>query len=133
MTRQLIVQRLLGTLFLLAGIGKFSTRIENPYQILEQAQAANLQSWTSTLSTQAVDSAAWLIPLIGICMIMTGVFQLINRGPLRLCAAVQLGMIAAFVTLLWRAFPAIIVIDGLFVATLLYLLNTYANTKVVSH
>ncbi len=119
----LSIQRLIGALFLIAGIGKFSTAIEDPYLVLEQARISNLHTWLAPLSEFAVAQEQWLIPLIGTTMILTGVVLLANRGPVRLSVIIMICMVLIFVMMLWRAYPQIFLIDGLMIAALIYILQ----------
>ncbi len=119
----LSLQRLIGVLFLIAGIGKFSTAIEDPYLVLEQARISNLHTWLAPLSAFAVVQEKWLIPLIGTTMILTGIALLANRGPVRLSIIILICMVILFVMMLWRAYPQIFIIDGLIITALFYLLR----------
>ncbi len=107
-----ILQRLIGAMFLVAGISKFFPYLEDPYVVLIAAQRANADGPLALLSDFALTGAVWIIPLVGAVMIVTGALQLSDRGPVIAACLVQIAMMLMFVAMLRAAFPAIWLIDG---------------------
>lgn len=117
MVRRLL-RRVVGLLFLLAGVAKFLSWPESPYALLRAAQAANAGHWIAPLSGIAVALAPVLIPAIGLAMVLSGLGQIFDVG-LRAAAGAQFTMMACFVLLLHRAFPAVLLTDGVIAGAIL--------------
>ncbi len=117
------IQKILGTAFIVAGIGKFSKIIENPFKTLGIGHAANINSILEPYSNWVMTNDDFIIALVGLTMISTGLVQLLNLKFVILVSLIQLLMLACFVVFLHRAIPMIFMIDGIFVLGILTLIR----------
>lgn len=106
-----LLRRAVGLVFLLAGVAKFLSWPEDPYAILRAANTANAGHWVAPFSKVAMGLAPVLIPATGLAMILSGLVQILGIGP-RVAAFGELALMACFLLILHRAFPAVILADG---------------------
>ncbi|MFB7657277.1 MULTISPECIES: DUF6041 domain-containing protein [unclassified Streptomyces] len=124
--RTLILQRVVGALYILAGIGKFFPQLESVEGRLDDASEAN----RGTVISDPVDWLArhptgvmWFVAL---AMVAAGLALLWNRRALVIAALYgQLLMLVLFVVILVSSVPQILVLDAAFFAAAIHLLHRY--------
>ncbi|MFG2681650.1 DUF6041 domain-containing protein [Streptomyces sp. NPDC048392] len=127
--RNLILQRVVGALYILAGIGKFFPRLESVEGRLTDASEAN----RGTVISGPVDwldrhptGVMWFVATV---MVAAGLALLWNRRGLVIAALYgQLLMLVLFVVILVSSVPEILVMDAAFFAAALYLLYRYHSS-----
>ncbi len=117
------IQKLLGAAFIIAGIGKFFKFIENPYQVLTIGHAANIDSFLEPYSAWIISNGNFIIALVGITMLTTGLIQFFNYKAVTAASIIQILMLAGFMLYLHRAIPAIFLIDGVFIVGIVFVLR----------
>ncbi|WP_338896090.1 DUF6041 domain-containing protein [Streptomyces sp. TG1A-60] len=121
--RNLLLQRIVGVLYIIAGIGKFFPQIESVEQRLDDAADANdgvavLGSFTEWLAQYPMGVAVF----VAVTMIVSGAVLIRNR---RLVVAALYGhllMMVCFVIILVSSVPQILVLDAAFFVAAVYLL-----------
>ncbi|MFE9701783.1 DUF6041 domain-containing protein [Streptomyces sp. NPDC005930] len=124
--RNLILQRVVGALYILAGIGKFFPQLESVEGRLDDASQAN----RGTVLSGPVD---WLdrhptgvMWGVAAAMVAAGLALLWNRRSFVVAALYgQLLMLVLFVVILVSSVPEILVMDAAFFAAAIYLLYRY--------
>ncbi|MFA3875975.1 DUF6041 domain-containing protein [Streptomyces sp. MMCC 100] len=124
--RNLILQRIVGALYVLAGTGKFFPQLESVEGRLDDASEAN----EGTVISGPVD---WLdrhptgvMWFVAVAMVAAGLALLWNRRGLVIAALYgQLLMLVLFVVILVSSVPEILVMDAAFFAAAIYLLYRY--------
>lgn len=124
-----ILQKILGILYLAAGIAKAFPSIENIGETLALAAKANEGSMVEGLSLSLANNSGLVSFIIGVIFVVSGLMLITNKGPVKKALGLQLFLIIGFVTILHRAFPGIWVADGLFFIAGLALLRHHAQPK----
>ncbi|MFI1757784.1 DUF6041 domain-containing protein [Streptomyces sp. NPDC020571] len=124
--RNLILQRVVGALYILAGIGKFFPQLESVEGRLDDASEAN----RGTVISGPVDwldrHPAAVMWFVAVAMVAAGVALLWNHRRLVIAALYgQLLMLVLFVVILVSSVPEILVMDAAFFAAAIYLLYRY--------
>ncbi|MDY7101480.1 MAG: DUF6041 domain-containing protein [Actinomycetota bacterium] len=110
-------RRLIGGVFVVAGLGKFSDRIEDLPATLDAAAAANAAGPLSRPTGWLASRPRTVALVVGVPMVATGVAQLSGRSS-RLAAATQLGLLAGFSLFLHGSHPAVLPVDAAFAAAI---------------
>lgn len=121
--RTLLLQRIVGVLYILAGIGKFFPEVESVEQRLDDAAEANdgaplLGSFTEWLA----DYPTAVTVFVAAVMVAGGVALIWNRYLVVEAIYGQLLMLVCFVVILVSSVPQILVLDAAFFAAAIYLL-----------
>ncbi|WP_406737073.1 DUF6041 domain-containing protein [Thioclava sp. GXIMD4215] len=122
-----------GGLCLAAGIAKAFPQVEDVAATLELMAAANAANLLGPLSAFLVAHVALVTTLVGLALGLTGLAFLTNRYLVVACL-IQLVLFSCFVTFLFSAIPAILLVDAPFFAvTLLVLWRALAPPRAHSH
>lgn len=125
----MIIQRLFGLLYMLAGLAKAFPALENVPAILHQAAIANQGAWYAGATQWLADHGAAVNLLVGVLLFGSGLVLVLNpRWTVRVIYG-QLLMMAVFVLLLHRAQPQVIYLDALFALAALYMLRVQHRRK----
>ncbi|VTP68369.1 Monoamine oxidase [Serratia rubidaea] len=125
----MIIQRLFGLLYMLAGLAKAFPALENVPAILHQAAIANQDAWYAGATQWLADHGAAVNLLVGVLLFGSGLVLVLNpRWAVRVIYG-QLLMMAVFVLLLHRAQPQVIYLDALFALAALYMLRVQHRRK----
>ncbi|MEV0440547.1 DUF6041 domain-containing protein [Streptomyces spectabilis] len=128
--RNLLLQRILGVLYALAGIAKFFPRAESVEDRLDAAAEANEGlAVIGPLSDRLAAHPTAVATLVGVAMFTGGAVLVANRNRRLVIAALwaQLAMLACFVAVLVTSVPAILLFDAAFVAAGLWLLRLHTS------
>jgi len=123
----LILQRVVGVLYLIAGFAKAFPNLENVPQELQNAEQVNTNAWFSSASNWFAAHTTFMLIFVGLAMVALGVVYLWDRYLVKLAVLGNLVMVACFITILHRLDPSIWLIDG--IAAILALLIYYRQTR----
>lgn len=124
--RALLLQRIVGCLYILAGIAKFFPQIESVEKRLDDAAKANENTVMEAATDWLADYPTGVMWFVAAAMVAAGVAMLWNRRPLVVAALYgQLLMMLCFVAVLVLSAPQILVLDAAFFAAAIYLLYRY--------
>ncbi|WP_233221462.1 DUF6041 domain-containing protein [Streptomyces carminius] len=129
MTRgNLLLQRVVGVLYIAAGIGKFFPEIESVEQRLDDAARSNgdaplLGPFTDWLARYPDGVTLF----VAAAMISSGLLLLLNRYLVLPVLYCQLLMLVCFVVILVGSVPQILVMDAAFFAAAIYLLRLHRS------
>ena len=118
----LYILRLLGALYIFAGVGKFVSSKEGDFEKLSIAAIANKGTLLDGASRWFVEHQAVLITLIGAILIVIGGLLVLNRFLVRTILVGSLLMLSCFMVVLHRGLPVIFLVDLPFTLMALYLL-----------
>ena len=124
-----VIQKVLGASFIIAGIGKFFRFIEDPFQTLAIGHAANIDSFIEPYSNWVMSNDNFIVILVGMTMLITGIIELFNLKFIISACSIQLLMLSCFITFLHRAIPTIFVIDGLFIVGIAIVIKKQLGLK----
>ena len=113
-------QRVLGVVFLVAGVAKFFPQIEDVGGVLSNAAAANHGTLLAPASDLFATHHVFMTVLVAVAMIATGAVQLLDRGFIRAASTGQILMCVCFSTFIFRSIPQVVLVDLLFVAACAY-------------
>ncbi|MCX4911602.1 DUF6041 domain-containing protein [Streptomyces sp. NBC_00878] len=121
--RNLLLQRIVGVLYILAGIGKFFPELESVEQRLDDAADANggaavLGPFTEWLA----DHPMGVTVFVAAAMVASGAVLILNQKLVVAAIYGQLLMMVCFVIILVSSAPQILVLDAAFFAAAIYLL-----------
>lgn len=116
MNRVLLLQRVLGAAYVVAGFAKFVPRVEDVGEVLRTAAAANVGTPLEGLSAALAGHAEAVKLFVAAAMLASGAVQLLDRGLVRAASAGQLLMLFCFSTIIHRSVPGILPVDALFAA-----------------
>lgn len=100
--RILVMQRVLGAIFLLAGVLKFSPVPEDVPLSLRQMALANAGTWLAPASEWCASHPFVIQVIVGVGMTAAGLVYLLDRGPVRAAAIGLSTMLLCFIVFLWR-------------------------------
>lgn len=123
----LILQRVIGVLYLIAGMAKAFPKLENVPQELRNAAQTNTNTLYSSASNWFAAHTTFMLIFVGLTMIALGVVYIWDRYLVKLAVLGNLVMLISFVTILHRLTPSIWLIDG--IAAVLALLIYYRQTR----
>ncbi|MFE1587742.1 DUF6041 domain-containing protein [Streptomyces sp. NPDC058737] len=127
--RNLILQRIVGALYILAGIGKFFPQLESVEGRLDDASEANQAGVISGFVDWLDGHPTGVMWFVAVAMVAAGVALLWNRRGLVIAALYgQLLMLVMFVIILVSSVPQILVMDAAFFAAAIYLLYRYHSS-----
>jgi hypothetical protein len=121
--RILILQRVVGVLYIIAGIGKFFPEIESVEQRLDDAADANhgvavLGGFTDWLDGHPTGGTVF----VAAAMVVSGLVLIRNRELVLPALYGQLLMLVCFVFILVSSVPQILVLDAAFFAAAIHLI-----------
>ncbi|MFD9905361.1 DUF6041 domain-containing protein [Streptomyces sp. NPDC059063] len=126
--RDLLLQRTLGVLYVLAGLAKFFPRIESVEDRLDEAADANDGiAVLGPLSARLADHPGAVAALVAVAMAASGAVLVANRGRRLVVAALwaQLALLGCFVAFLVTSVPQILLFDAAFFAAGVRLLRAH--------
>jgi hypothetical protein len=131
--RILILQRVVGVLYIVAGIGKFFPEIESVEQRLDEAAEANdgvavLGGFTNWLDGHPTGVTVF----VAAAMVVSGLVLLRNRELVLAALYGQLLMLVCFVLILVGSVPQILVLDAAFFAAGIYLIVVHRRAAAGS-
>lgn len=131
--RILILQRVVGVLYIIAGVGKFFPEVESVEQRLDDASDANhgvavIGPFTDWLA----DHPTGVTVFVAAAMILSGLVLIRNRELVRAALYGQLVMLVCFVIVLVSSVPSILVLDAAFFAAAIYLIVVHRRTPASS-
>lgn len=126
--RNLILQRTVGVLYVIAGIGKFFPQIESVEERLDDAADANdgaavIAPFTEWLAKYPMGVTVF----VAAAMVLSGAVLIRNRGPVVSALYGQLLMLVCFVVVLVSSVPQILVLDAAFFAAGIHLLLVHSR------
>lgn len=131
--RILILQRVVGVLYIIAGVGKFFPEIESVEQRLDDAADAN--HGTAVIG----DFTDWLAKyptgvtvFVAAAMVVSGLVLIRNRGLVLAALYGQLVMLVSFVIILVSSVPQILGLDAAFFAAAIYLIVVHRRAPADS-
>lgn len=124
--------RVLGALYVVAGVGKFFPQIESVQQRLEDARAANVGTIVHRPTAWLADNHQVATVIVAAAMISAGMVLIVAGGPL-MAPALRgtLLMIATFIAILVRSQPIILVVDLPFILAAVYLLRSLRAARAI--
>lgn len=124
--RALLLQRIVGCLYILAGIAKFFPQIESVEKRLDDAAKANEDTVMEAATDWLAGYPTGVMWFVAAAMVAAGVAMLWNRRPQVVAALYgQLLMMLCFIAVLVLSAPQILVLDAAFFAAAVYLLYRY--------
>ncbi|MFK4107080.1 DUF6041 domain-containing protein [Streptomyces sp. NPDC019531] len=131
--RILILQRIVGVLYIIAGVGKFFPEIESVEQRLDDAADANdgiavIGDFTEWLATYPTGVTVF----VAAAMIVSGLVLIRNRELVLAALYGQLVMLVCFVIILVSSVPQILVLDAAFFAAAIYLIVAHRRAPAGS-
>jgi len=108
----LILQRIVGALYLFGGFAKPFPNLENVSQVLQNASNANAGTWLGTVSEWFATHSTIMIVVVGISMVSLGVLYLWDRQFIKLAVLGNFAMLVCFITILHGSYSSIWLIDG---------------------
>lgn len=127
-TQFIIVQRIIGVIFTLAGVVNFFGLGEDLSAILQTASDALKGTRLHTATELIVKFDWWAFRFVGAFMFITGATQLLNLRFAHIAGVAQLFLMTAFIAILHRAYPEVI-FDGFLIIVIATLL-THKPTEV---
>lgn len=131
--RILILQRIVGVLYIIAGVGKFFPEIESVEQRLNDAADANhdiavIGDFTDWLAKYPTGVTIF----VATAMIVSGLVLIRNRELVLAALYGQLVMLICFVIILVSSVPQILVLDAAFFAAAIYLIVAHRRAPAKS-
>ncbi|MFG2346872.1 DUF6041 domain-containing protein [Streptomyces phaeochromogenes] len=126
--RNLILQRIVGVLYIIAGVGKFFPQIESVEERLDDAADANdgaavIGPFTEWLAKYPMGVTVF----VAAAMVVSGAVLIRNRGPVVSALYGQLLMLVCFVVVLVSSVPQILVLDAAFFVAGIHLLVVHSR------
>ncbi|WP_163833142.1 DUF6041 domain-containing protein [Spartinivicinus ruber] len=119
-----ILQKIVGIIYVLAGLGKAFPQLENVSEVLHNALLANQNTILEGVSEWLYLNSAFINIFVGIALFSSGLVLLINKSLVKAAIIGQILMLICFITILHKAYWQIFIIDGvLFFIALILLLN----------
>lgn len=125
----MIIQRLFGILYMLAGLAKAFPQFENVPAVLRQAAIANQGTWYAAASIWLGAHGDVINILVGVVLFGSGVILMLNPLWTTLVIYAQLLMMAVFVVILHQSQPQVMLLDGVFALAALYMLRGQYHRK----
>ncbi|MGW6008199.1 DUF6041 domain-containing protein [Streptomyces sp. NPDC055210] len=127
--RDLILQRTVGVLYVIAGIGKFFPEIESVEERLDGAADGNhgvavLGPFTDWLAEHPTGVTVF----VAAAMVVSGIVLILDRYLVVAALYGQLLMLVCLVVILVSSVPQILVLDAAFFAAAIYLLVRHRRT-----
>jgi hypothetical protein len=132
-SKALIVQRIVGALFLLAGLVKPLPAVENVPQLLRDAAQANEGTWMEGASRQLAEHSGLVVAFVALTMIASGICLLWNKYLVRSAAVGQIVMLCCFMAVLHRLAPIVVVVDLAFIAADVWIIYAHASPAGTGH
>ncbi|MCY4045297.1 MAG: DUF6041 domain-containing protein [Cellvibrionales bacterium] len=126
----MVVQRIFGFLYLIAGIAKAFPQIEDVPKILVAAHVANQGTMVEGLSFWIAENAIAMNIFVGIALAASGLALLFNTKGIKLVIYAQMIMMVGFIVILWRSQPQVIALDAIFMAAAIYMLRVHNKINV---
>ncbi|MGC9540712.1 DUF6041 domain-containing protein [Streptomyces sp. UG1] len=131
--RILILQRVVGVLYIIAGVGKFFPEIESVEQRLDDAADANhdiavIGDFTDWLAGYPTGVTVF----VAAAMVVSGLVLIRNRELVLAALYGQLLMLVLFVIILVSSVPQILVLDAAFFAAAVYLIVVHRRAPAAS-
>lgn len=131
--RILMLQRVVGVLYIIAGVGKFFPEVESVEQRLDDASDANhgvavIGPFTDWLA----DHPTGVTVFVAAAMILSGLVLIRNRELVLTALYGQLVMLVCFVIVLVSSVPQILVLDAAFFAAAIYLIVVHRRATADS-
>ncbi|WP_371525592.1 DUF6041 domain-containing protein [Streptomyces sp. NBC_01283] len=124
--RALLLQRIVGCLYIVAGIAKFFPRIESVETRLDNAAESNTDTFMEGATDWLARHPTGVMWFVALTMVAAGAAMLWNQRALVVAALYgQLLMLVSFVAILVTSEPQILVLDAAFFAAAIYLLYRY--------
>lgn len=128
--RILVLQRTVGVLYIIAGIGKFFPQIESVKQRLNDAADANhgvavIGAFTEWLAKYPTGVTVF----VAAAMVSSGLVLIRNRELVLAALYGQLVMLVCFVIVLVGSVPQILVLDAAFFAAAIYLIVVHRRAQ----
>ncbi len=125
----LLLKRIFGVLYILAGLGKAFPRLEDVNDILHQAVLANQGTVLFGISRWLSGHSSLVIVFVGLVLFFSGVCFLMDRL-LVFTAVGQILMLLCFIIILHRLYPQILFIDVPFlIVALLVIREQFGKSK----
>lgn len=121
--KPIYIQRILGGLYVFAGIGKFLKQPESVEGVLARARMANQNNWLTRPTGWMAVHHVLMMYFVALAMIIAGIVLLINRLAVRAALYGTLLMLTCFMLFLHKSQPVVFLTDLPFVAAAIYLLN----------
>jgi len=125
-----MIYKILGTLYILAGIGKFIPYLESVEQVLIKSAIANKDNWLSEPTRWMSENYLFMTWWVAFSMILAGITIFLNRRFVKPALYGTLIMIACFMLVLYKSDPKIFIVDIPFIATAIYLLKNKTKKKI---
>ena len=90
----LILQRVVGALYLIAGFAKAFPNLENVHQELQNAAQVNTNAWFSSASNWFAAHTTFMLVFVGVAMVALGIVYLWDRHLVKLAVLGNLVMVA---------------------------------------
>ncbi|WP_432192748.1 DUF6041 domain-containing protein [Streptomyces sp. bgisy027] len=131
--RTLILQRVVGVLYIIAGVGKFFPEIESVEQRLKDAADANhdvavIGDFTDWLAK----SPTGVTVFVAAAMVVSGLVLIRNRELVLAALYGQLLMLVLFVIVLVSSVPQILLLDAAFFAAAVHLIMVHRRAPAGS-
>lgn len=120
------MQRIVGCLYIVAGIAKFFPEIESVETRLDNASESNTGTFMESFTDWLAQHPTGVMWFVAIAMVAAGAVMLWNQRALVIAALYgQLLMLVCFVAVLVSSEPQILVLDAAFFVAAVYLIHRY--------
>lgn len=119
----LVLQKINGAVYVVAGIDKFFYFFEDAKATLATAAAANSGTFLAPVSLWFFAHHRFVAGVVGVLMLVSGLLQLINRRFVLWASVVQGLVLMHFLVFLHRGFPILWYVDGLFMVALFVIIR----------
>jgi hypothetical protein len=126
---ELLIQRILGAIYIIAGVSKYVPALEDVPALLKQCADANANTFLASITTLLYENVAYTTALVAAAMISSGLVFILDRALVRAAAVGQILMLCCFVTIIHRAVPPVIVVDLLFITGAVYIFRSKSKDR----
>jgi len=126
----LLLQKINGVVYVMAGVDKFFYLIEDVKTTFITGAAANSGTILEPLSSWFLMHDQFIARFVGIIMVVSGLIQFMNRTLVVWASLVQVLMLINFVLFLHRGFSLIWIVDGLFMVVLFIIIRDQLGEEI---
>jgi spermidine dehydrogenase len=127
----MLIQRIFGVLYVLAGIAKAFPQFEDVHEELEKAALVNKGSVMSGVSDWLAVHSSLIVLVVGLGLFVTGILYLWNRMTV-IASIIQILMMISFITILHRLHHFIYLIDAPFIIVAVLVIKSKCEQTINS-
>ncbi|MDE1461508.1 DUF6041 domain-containing protein [Spartinivicinus poritis] len=110
-----IIQKIIGIIYMLAGIAKAFPQVEDVKEVLINALEANHETILEPLTSWLVSHSTFITIFVGLALFFSGLILYLNKFLIKTTISAQIIMLICFISILHRAYWQIFIIDGFFI------------------